>query len=110
MYIRTRLALWFILIMVVVLGAFSVAIYQLTHNNLLSEIEWDVRQRAEAIATSATPAPGQSNLNMPKLDLFATPDTYLQVTDPSGSVLSSSANLNNRTLPLQRDAIQADQV
>jgi two-component system OmpR family sensor kinase len=110
MYIRTRLALAVILIMVVVLAGFAVVIYQLTHNNLLSEIEWDVRQRADAIATSVTPASGQSSLNLPKLDVFSTPDTYLQIADPSGKVISSSANLNNRTLPLQLDAVQANQV
>jgi signal transduction histidine kinase len=110
MYIRTRLALWFIFIMVVVLAGFSIAIYQLTHNNLLSESQWDVRQRASELADSASPAAGQTGLNLPKLDVFATPDTYLQVMDPSGKVLSSSANLAGQTLPLQLDAINADRV
>ena len=47
MYIRTRLALWFMLILSVVLTAFSLTIYQLTKSNLLAEIDTDVRQRAE---------------------------------------------------------------
>ncbi len=110
MYIRTRLALWFMLIIVVVLAAFSVAIYQLTHNNLLMEIQWDVQQRAAAIVKSATPGDSQTGLIVPKLDVFSTPDTYLQIYGPDGTVISSSVNLNSRTLPLMKDAIRAGQV
>lgn len=42
-YIRTRLAAWFILIVVVVLATFSVAVYQLTRYNSLGEVQRDVR-------------------------------------------------------------------
>src|SRR5437870_11423855 len=110
MYIRTRLALWFMLILSVVLTAFSVTIYQLTKNNLLTEIDTDVRQRAAMLNIATHPYPQETTMRVPKLDVFASPDIYLQVLDRRGRALASSGNLGNRTLPLMRDAIAADQV
>src|SRR5258708_39499312 len=110
MSIRTRLALLFMLILSVVLTAFSVTIYQLTKSNLLTEIDTDVRQRATMLHLATHPYPQETTMHVPKLDVFASPDIYLQVLDQHGSVLASSGNLGNRTLPLMRDAIAADQV
>ncbi len=110
MYIRTRLALWFMLILSVVLTAFSVTIYQLTKSNLLTEIGTDVRQRTAMLTLATHPYPQETTMRVPKLDVFASPDIYLQVLDQRGRVLASSGNLGNRTLPLMRDAIAADQV
>src|SRR5438477_584015 len=110
MYIRTRLALWFMLILSVVLTAFSVTIYQLTKSNLLTEIDTDVRQRAAMLTLATHPYPEETTMRVPKLDVFASPDIYLQVLDQRGRVLASSGNLGNRTLPLMRDAIVSDQV
>src|SRR5260370_656158 len=110
MSIRTRLALLFMLILSVVLTAFSVTIYQLTKSNLLTEIDTDVRQRAAMLSLATHPYPQATTMHVPKLDVFASPDIYLQVLDQHGRVLASSGNLGNRTLPLMRDAIAADQV
>ena len=110
MSIRTRLALLFMLILSVVLTAFSVTIYQLTKSNLLTEIDTDVRQRATMLSLATHPYPPETTMHVPKLDIFASPDIYLQVLNQRGSVLASSGNLGNRTLPLMRDAIAADQV
>jgi two-component system, OmpR family, sensor kinase len=110
MYIRTRLALWFMVILSVVLTAFSVTIYQLTKSNLLTEIDTDVRQRAAMLTLATHPYPQETTMRVPKLDVFASPDIYLQVLDQRGRALASSGNLGNRTLPLMRDAITADQV
>jgi len=110
MYIRTRLALLFMLILSVVLTAFSVTIYQLTKSNLLTEIDTDVRQRAAMLTLATHPYPQETTMRVPKLDVFASPDIYLQVLDQRGRVLASSGNLENRTLPLMRDAIASDQL
>src|SRR5712691_1319785 len=110
MYIRTRLALWFVLILSVVLTALGVTVYQLTKSNLLTEIDTDVRQRAAMLHLATHPYPQETTMHVPKLDVFASPDIYLQVLDEHGRVLASSGNLGNRTLPLMRDAIAADQV
>ena len=98
------------LILSVVLTAFSVTIYQLTKSNLLTEIDTDVRQRAAMLTLATHPYPQETSMRVPRLDVFASPDIYLQVLDRRGRVLASSGNLGNRTLPLMRDAIAADQV
>src|SRR5260370_18194320 len=110
MYIRTRLALLFMLILSVVLTAFSVTIYQLTKSNRLTEIDTEVRQRAAMLSLATHPYPQAPTMHVPKLDAFASPDIYLQVLDQHGRVLASSGNLGNRTLPLMWDAIAAAQV
>lgn len=110
MYIRTRLTLWFLLILTLVLVAFSVIIYQLTRSNLLAWVDQDVRHQATILRANIHQCPGTATLCVPQLDVFNLPDTFLQVLDQHGSVLASSGNLGKRTLPLLRDAIAADQV
>lgn len=117
MTIRTRVALWFVLILAVVLGVFSYAVWQLTLSTVVGEVQRDVRQRAAITATWIHPGPGGS-LRLPTLGVFSAPDTYLQVRDPRGAVLASSANLGQgpdasahaRTLPLDRAAIAAGRI
>ncbi len=110
MYIRTRLTLWFLLILTLVLAAFSITIYQLTRNNILLQIDKDLRHRATIIAAAAQPGLGETTLSLPKLDVFTSPDTYLQILDQNEKVLASSDNLGNHALPFLRDAITSDQV
>jgi len=88
MYIRTRLALWFILIMSIVLVAFSIAIYNLLHANLLADIDSDVRQRAAILRLAALPEPGETTLRKPQLDVSTSPDIYLQVLDGKDPVVN----------------------
>ena len=78
--------------------------------NLLTGIDTDVRQCATMLNLATHPYLQATTMRVPKLDVFASPDIYLQVLDQRGSVLASSGNLGNRTLPLMRDAIAADQV
>ncbi len=105
LYIRTRLALWFTVIMAAVLATLTVAVYQLTRDSLLKEVQQDVRQRAALIAAAAA-----TPLEASDTDVFSAPDVFVQILDPSGHVLGSSSNLGGRNLPFLRSAIQADQV
>lgn len=110
MYIRTRLALWFMVMLAVVLVGFSVVIYQLTRTNLLDEIAKDVQQRATLIELTVRPEQPTGPLRLPELDVFAAPDVYLQVLDENGSVLASSGNLGQRRLPFSKESFKAGQV
>jgi signal transduction histidine kinase len=110
MYIRTRLALWFTLILAVLLAVFSVTVYQVTRASLLGEIDRDVRQRAAAIALMARPSAGDTGLRVPSLDVYTAPDTYLELLDAHGSVVARSGNLGTRRLPLSTEAMAADRV
>ncbi len=78
MYIRTRLTLWFLLIVLLLLAAFSVTIYQLTRSNLLAMIDQDVRHQAAILQVAIHPCPGSATLCVPPLVVFKSPDTFLQ--------------------------------
>ena len=113
MYIRTRLALWLLLILVVFLVTFSAIVFGLTRGFLLANLQSELQQRANliAVAISQNADTSQSKVQ-PLLDGFAAQnlDYYLQVQDQQGTVLARSANLANRTLTLSRAAIAAQQV
>src|SRR5438132_11104901 len=99
MYIRTRLTLWFLLILALMLAAFSLTIYQLTRNNLLGWVKQDVRHQATLLRAAIHPCPGAATLCVPPLDVFHYPEIYLQVQDPQGTVLASSGSLGEHRLP-----------
>jgi signal transduction histidine kinase len=110
MYIRTRLTIWFLLIVLLLLAAFSVTIYQLTKRNLVAEIDQDVRHQAAILQTTIHQCPGSLTLCVPELDVFQSPDTFLQVQDQRGTILAKSGNLGKWKLPLLPSAIAANQV
>lgn len=102
MSLRVRTALGFTALAAVVVALVGVTTYHLLRSSMLTEIRHDVAQKASLFAS--TPAPD--------LDMFAAPDTYLQVDSAFGRPVQRSANLGGRTLPLtaamrQGRAVQA---
>jgi two-component system, OmpR family, sensor kinase len=100
MYIRTRLTLWFLFILTLLLVVFSITIYQLTHSYLITWLDQDVHEQATSVQISVHLCPGQTKLCVPPLDVFHAPDLYLQVRGQNGGVLASSGNLENHVLPI----------
>jgi two-component system, OmpR family, sensor kinase len=97
MTIRLRLALFFTLLVGCTLVLVGTATYKLLRHGLLAAIERDVSERAAVFA--------RSNPNPPyNLDVFAAPDTFLQVVDGAGAPVAGSGNLGPRTLPLSAPA------
>src|SRR5258708_32190656 len=99
MYIRTRLTLWFLLILALMLAAFSLTIYQLTRSNLLGWVKQDVRHQATLLRATIHPCPGAATLCVPPLDVFHSPEIYRQGNDPRGPGLAVRANFGERPLP-----------
>jgi two-component system OmpR family sensor kinase len=108
--IRTRLTLGFLLIVAAVIAAFGVAVYDLTRQSLLSQMDSSVRDHAADFAVAAQPPAGETQPHIPDLDMFTSPDTFVEVVDPSGTVLATSANLGSQRLPFHRDAIKNNRV
>jgi len=93
MTIRLRLALFFTLLVGCTLVLVGTATYKLLRHGLLTAVERSVSERAAVFA--------RSNPNPPyNLDVFAAPDTFLQVVEGTGAPLAGSGNLGPRTLPL----------
>lgn len=110
MYIRTRLALLFAMILAIALVVLSEGVYQLTRHDLLEEVERDVRERAGALAASVRPEPGSEALRTSDLMAFGAPDVFLEVLDERGNPIARSGNLGSRDLPFHRSAIQRGEV
>jgi signal transduction histidine kinase len=88
--LRLRTAVGFTALAAVVVTLVGVSTFHLLRTSMLTEIRRDITQKASLFAS--TPAPD--------LDMFASPDTYLQVDTPAGGPVQRSANLGGRTLPL----------
>lgn len=110
MYVRTRLTLFFVVILAVVLGVFSLVVFAATRAGVLAEIQDDVRARAKAIADTARPEFRNELIRPLEADVFTTPDTYVQLVDADGGVLERSSNLEERELPFLQDSFQAGRV
>jgi signal transduction histidine kinase len=93
MTIRLRLALFFTLLVGCTLVLVGTATYKLLRHGLLAAIERDVSERAAVFVRSNPHAPYN-------LDVFAAPDTFLQVVDGAGTPVAGSGNLGPRVLPL----------
>ena len=110
MFIRTRLTLWFLFILTLLLAIFSITIYQLIDRQLLTWVNQDVRDQASTLREDIHLCPGTAKLCVPKINVFRTPDVYLQVRSQDGTVLASSSNLEQHTLPILSGPAIADQI
>ena len=110
MSIRTRLTLGFLLIVAAVIAAFGLAVYNLTRQSLLNEMDSNVRDHAADFAVAAEPQAGSTIPQIPDLNMFNSPDTFVEIVDPTGNVIAASANLGNERLPFHPDWIRQNQV
>src|SRR5258708_33920584 len=100
MYIRTRLTLWFLLILALMLTAFSLTIYQLTRSNLLGWVEQDVRHQATLLRATIHPCPGAATLCCPPLHVFHSTGIYLQLQHQQATVSASPSTPGQQPLHL----------
>ncbi len=104
MPIRVRLAIWYSAIFGVVLLFFSIALYTVMAQHLSRMVDDAISHRVEhltaAIQAANPSATDGSTLTIPSLDAFESPGEYVQVALPQGAVLSTSSNLQGRTLPI----------
>lgn len=104
MSIRTRLTLWYTTILAVVVVVFGAALYTLLTFTLLNSIDRQLQGTAEAVAQSARvvlPLVGlETVLELPDLDVVATPGLYVQVYDVDTGETTRSRSLGESALPL----------
>lgn len=106
MSILFRIALWFTLILGVVLAGLSVTASQLTSDSLLSELHRDVRERAGELVATVGPTvlagtAEEASVGTRTIDVFSQLDVYCQVVDAKGNLVASSSNLGKWHLPFQ---------
>ncbi|OUM88055.1 MAG: hypothetical protein BAA01_13630 [Bacillus thermozeamaize] len=109
--IRWRLTLWYCAILIPALLLLGSFVYLLVARTLALELDNHLNTTAQEVektirVVSSFPFPWE-NLVLPDVNVFADPDTFLQVVDFSRNVIvSKSRNLGNQTLPVRASTIQ----
>jgi two-component system OmpR family sensor kinase len=109
MSIRVRLTLWYTMVLATVLILLSVALYSLLTYTILSSIDRQLATAADRVAQTARLALSLFSLDtvleIPELDLFATPGLYIQVYDSDTGQILRSRTLGEGALPLDNDTL-----
>jgi two-component system, OmpR family, sensor kinase len=108
MSIRLRLTLWYVSLLAVILIVFSGALYSVLAFSLYNEVDRTLETRAGEVQRGVDAALQVQNdihllfmrdrFVLPGADVFASQGTYVQITAPDGTVVSSSANLGTQSL------------
>lgn len=111
MSIRLRLTLWYTTILATVIVIFGAALYYLLTFTLLSGIDEQLEANATRVADAAritlSPFLLERVIEVPDLDVFATPGVYIQVVAvDSRQVVDRSDNLGEAALPVDQENIQ----
>lgn len=110
MSIRKRLTLWYTSILAMVIVVFGTALYTLLTYTLLNSIDRQLQGTAEVVAQSARvvlPLFGlETVLEVPDLDVVATPGLYVQVYDVDTGETIRSRSLGESALPLDDEDLR----
>ena len=110
MSLRSRLTIWYSIILTIALSLFGAFMYLYLEHNLMQEIDVSLRNKAVEVFKSikiidSSPFPLQKVI-LPDVNIFAaTPDVYLEVIDGAGYPVASSSNLGRQALPLKENTI-----
>jgi signal transduction histidine kinase len=109
MSIRLRLTLWYSAVLAITLVALGSFLYFFLAHQLTEEIDRSIQNKASEIIKSAKivgkfPYPLQG-IVLPDIDVFASPDTYVQVIDSHGIIRAKSQNLGHQFLPFTKNAL-----
>jgi signal transduction histidine kinase len=92
--------------MALLLVLFGSALYGILRRSLQAEVDRTLIETTREIQSTArrqivptTPFNWETVVTLAPLDVFATSDIFVQVRDPSGVTLATSANLRNQAVP-----------
>jgi heavy metal sensor kinase len=113
MSIRTRLTLWYVGLLALLLIVFAVALYATVYISSYQEVDRSLQQRASDIQASlATVITLQDDfadiirrggLILPNADVFSNGEIYVQLRALDGRIISRSGNLGNQYLVIPPD-------
>lgn len=103
MSIRLRLTLWYSGVLAATMLAAALVLYFLLAQGLTREAERAIRIQAEQVhrflEVRRLPT-GAEVVLLPRVDVFASPDTFVQAVDALGTVIGRSENLGPHALPV----------
>ncbi len=112
MPIHTRLTLWYVGLLALVLVIFDLAVYAVLSYRTYAEVDRGVQTLADQISMSIRAENNplsvlvSGRVRLPSVDAFSTPDTYWQVVRTDGVIAARSANLGEQSLPLDADTLR----
>ena len=109
--IRLRLTLWYSAVLAVSLIGFAVLLYVTLDHTLEAEADRQLALQAREIAGTSRVREGYLPDNywivLPDIDVFASPNIYVQVTTLEGEVQARSGTLDKAVLPVGAGALEA---
>jgi len=111
MSIRLRLTFWYTTVLATVIIVFGVALYYLLTFTLVNTIDRQLEATASQIAESArlrlSPLSLGTVIEVPGIDVYATPGLYIQVYDPDSGQSLRSSSLGEGSLPVDEAVLDA---
>ncbi|KJS17613.1 MAG: hypothetical protein VR69_04210 [Peptococcaceae bacterium BRH_c4b] len=108
MSVRLRLTLLYTGLLALTLSIFASIVYVNMYRTLYGEIDQSVYSMAHSVLKSVkiTRAPYTlREIILPDVDVFSSPDTYIQVVDAEGRLYTHSRNLGVQLLPLSESTL-----
>jgi signal transduction histidine kinase len=108
MSVRLRLTLLYTGLLALALTIFASIVYINMYRTLYGEIDQSVNSMANSVLKSVkiTIAPfSLREIILPDVDVFSSPDTYIQVVDAEGRLVTHSRNLGVQLLPLSESTL-----
>jgi len=108
MSIRLRLTLWYVGLLTVILIAFGLILYSVLARNLVADVDRTLQAQATQVITrvEAENDPLQALwfglVTIPSADAFATSGIYVEIMAADGRVVTQSANLGARHIPVSQ--------
>jgi len=105
MSIRLRLTIWYVGLLAGLLIAFDVLVYSVLSFGLYAEAERNVQSRAQVVTSFIHEQNDplflllSGMVTLPPIDVFSSPDVYVQIVWPDGTIVSRSDNLGEQQLP-----------
>lgn len=108
--LRWQLTVWHGLGLGLVLSLFVLAVYGLLAHNLYREVDRSLASRARQVERAIRANPpflGGRPLEATVPNTFASTDIFVQVADSDGGILGRSDNLEEATLPVTQEQLEA---
>ena len=109
--IRLRLTLWYSAVLAVSLLGFGLLLYVILDHALEAAADQNLAYQAREIAGTSRVRegyrPGTHWIVLPDVDVFSSPNVYVQVASLEGEIQARSGNLDKEVLPIGAGALDA---